>query len=198
VDWPEGLKDALGKEPKRGSGLGWVKSTIRTGSFGDWRGHMPLFPEQVTGVEAAEPAAHFGAAGDAGVLENGCAAPEDDEVGDGRDVEAAGETGLGEGEHLQDKGLSGHFVGQFANFGFGLAARRAPGGPEIDDYRDVGGRDDFIEGVGVDIERGVDGGEGGFAVAAVAGVGEVAGGDAILRATGAADGDDGEGHSAAV
>jgi hypothetical protein len=141
----------------------------------------------------SNPLLHLLVTDGAGLLRDDTAVDEDDEVGDSADAEAGGECGVLFRIHLEDDGLAGHFGSSASDLRRHHAAGTAPCSPKV--YEDGDGRilNDLIEERRVGGERLSDGRERSFALTAAAGIGEVAGRDAILLAAFGAGADDGHG-----
>ena len=90
---------------------------------------------------------------EAGLLEDGSSAGEDDEVGNAADLEAGGELGIGFGVDLQDDGFAGHIGGGASDLWSRSPARAAPTRPEVDQNRHGRILDDVVKEGGVGGER---------------------------------------------
>jgi hypothetical protein len=137
---------------------------------------------------------HLLVADEAGLLEDGCAVREDDEVGDTAHLKAGRELGICLGVDLEDDGFAGHIGGGAGDLRGCGSAGTAPGCPEVDEDGDLRVPGDVVEEGGV-------GGQGlgerwkrGLAGAAAAGVGEVLGGDTVFLLAVSAGADDGHGE----
>jgi hypothetical protein len=140
---------------------------------------------------------HLGVVDEAGLLKDGAAAGEDDEIGDAADLKAGGELGVGFGIDFKDQGFTCHVGGSTGDFRGGGAAGAAPVGPEVDKDGDGRVLDDLVEEGGVSGQRFGERRERGLAGAAFAGVAEVPGGDAVLFLTVGAGADHGHGDDLA-
>ena len=134
---------------------------------------------------------HLVVAYDAGLLHCYAAGSEDDEIGDAANVEAGGELRILFGIDFQHYGLARHIGCGSSDFRSGGTARSAPFRPEVDEDRNLGILNDFIEEGIVDCDGFRDGWQRRFARAATAGAGEILCWNAVLLAAIGACADDG-------
>src|SRR5579871_3236597 len=97
------------------------------------------------------------------------------------------------GIDLEDDGLAGHVGGGAGDLGCGHSTGTAPVGPEVDQDGNGCGLSDFVEELGVDGDGLMERREGGFALAAAAGLCQMLCGDAVFAATVFAGADHGHG-----
>src|SRR5579864_4620261 len=88
-----------------------------------------------------------------GLLRNRLSRIKDDEVWNAANIEASCQGRMSFRIDLKDYGLSSHIRSGTRNLGRGHAARPAPGGPEIDYYRNVRVLDNFSKERFVDFQR---------------------------------------------
>jgi len=125
---------------------------------------------------------------------NDMPAEKDMEVRNGLDSELGGEGGFGFGVDFEHESVAGHLLGEKFEFRGGRLAGSAPGGPEVDEYRDRGVLDDFGKGGGVDRKGFREGREEGLTLATTATMGQMGGGDPVGGGAFGAGGEEGEGH----
>jgi len=101
----------------------------------------------------SKPLFHLLMADKAGLLEDGAAAGEDDEVRDAADLETGGELGVRLGVYLEDDRLSGHVGGGASDLGCGGPTGSAPVCPEVDEDGDGSVCNYIVEERGIDGER---------------------------------------------
>jgi hypothetical protein len=140
---------------------------------------------------SSNPLLHLLVTDGAGLLRDDTAVDEDDEVGDSADAKAGGECRMLFRIHLENNGLASHFGSRASDLRRHHATGTAPCRPKV--YEDGDGRilNDLVEERRVGGERLSDGRKWSFALTAAAGIGEVAGRDAILLTALGASADDG-------
>src|SRR6516162_6813894 len=115
-----------------------------------------------------QPALHTAMIGESGLLRNHLSTSQDKEVGDGSNVVPSGKLRLLLRVYLQHQGSAGHFFGELFYLRPSHAAGRAPLCPKVDEHRNLRLLDDLIEGLLIDLHRGVGYRKLRFAISAIA------------------------------
>lgn len=143
---------------------------------------MGLSTQERGTLRALEPTAHHVTINQSCLLEDELAIAEDGEVRDASHVVACAELGATLGVDLQDHGAPGEIMCDVLHHGRGHSARAAPLRPEIDEHRYGRVMDDAIELGGVDVDGRGGGRQLGLTTAALSGMREVSGWNAVVRA----------------